>query len=176
MDRDGNLVAIRDTDGLIATPKSRKGSFSLERWMEADGDVRPVKAARGSKAFQCDASSCIALVKGRLVSHVFHPSALADDCRRAAILIASFPIPERCAQPDIVIDSRDLEERGAHTLRLTGSGIEVRTVAAGRGERPWVVSYRRREKIPATAPDGAAEKVPAAGSTHDGSGEAATGQ
>ncbi len=153
IEREGKLVAIRGADGRIATAESRKSAFSLERWMEADGDLRAVKAARGAKTFQCDGQSCIALVKGKLVSHVSHPSALADDCRRAAILIADFAIPDGCSQPEIVIDSRDLKEKGAHTLRITASGVAVETAAGERGRRPWAKSYRRRETIPAVAPD-----------------------
>jgi competence protein ComEC len=159
IDRDGKLVAVRDKDGAIATADSRKASFSLERWMEADGDPRPVKAARGSKTFQCDAASCIAIVKGKLVSHVQHPSALLEDCRRAAVLIATFSLPERCAQPEVVIDSVDLKQHGAHTLRVGPGGIEVRTVSKDRGDRPWVITHRRREKIPAI---GAEEDAPGA--------------
>jgi competence protein ComEC len=125
--------------------------------MEADGDERPVKAARGSKTFQCDAASCIAIVKGKLVSHLQHPSALLEDCRRAAVLIATFPLPERCAQAEVVIDRADLKQHGAHTLRVGSGGIVVRTVGEDRGDRPWVITHRRREKIPAI---GAEEDAP----------------
>jgi competence protein ComEC len=176
IDRDGALVAIRDADGRIVTANNRKAGFSLARWLEADGDIRPIKAARGSKAFHCDASSCIALVKGRLVSHVIHPSALADDCRRAAVLIADFPLPEGCTRPSVVIDSRDLREKGAHTLRVTADDIAVRTVADMRGRRPWSSSYRRRQTIPAAVPDSAdAANGDAAGATLE-EGEALTAQ
>ncbi|WP_088342504.1 MULTISPECIES: ComEC/Rec2 family competence protein [Rhodomicrobium] len=153
IEREGKIVAIRDAKGLIATGDSRKATYSLERWMEADGDLRPAKAARGSKLFQCDGQSCIALVKGKLISHVSHPSALADDCRRAAILIADFPLPAGCTQPELVIDSRDLREGGAQTLRVGEGRISVRTVAEDRGRRPWAIGYRRRQTIPAVAPD-----------------------
>lgn len=149
IDREGELVAIRDKDGHIATAKGRKAGFSLERWMEADGDLRAAKEARGSKSFQCDASSCVAIVKGLLVSHVAHPSALADDCRRAAILIAGFAIPERCTQPRVIIDRLDLKEQGAYTIAISKGGVRIRTVAQQRGERPWVIGFRRRESIPA---------------------------
>ena len=153
VEREGNLVAIRDAKGLIAAAEGRKATFSLERWMEADGDLRPVKAVRGSKSFQCDGQSCIALVNGKLVSHVTHPSAYADDCRRAAVLIVNFTPPERCPQPEIIIDLSDLREKGAHTLRISEQGIVVRTVAGERGRRPWSVYAARRETIPAVAPE-----------------------
>jgi competence protein ComEC len=120
--------------------------------MEADGDGRPLKDARAAKAFQCDASSCVAMVKGKLVSHVHHPSALRDDCRRAAVLIAQFPIAEPCTQPEVVIDSLALQERGAHTMRVTQGGLVLETANAERGRRPWAPGHRRKEKIQAVAP------------------------
>lgn len=153
VEREGNLVAIRDAKGLIATGEGRKATFSLERWMEADGDLRPSKAARGSKSFQCDGQSCIVLAKGRLVSHVTHPAAYADDCRRAEVLIVNFTPPERCTQAQIVIDLSDLREKGAHTLRFSGQGIITRTVTGERGKRPWSTYTPRRETIPSVAPD-----------------------
>jgi len=148
IDRDGELVAIRDHNGAIATPDTRKSSFSLERWMEADGDIRPAKAARGSRAFQCDEAGCIAMVRGRLVAHVQHPSALTDDCRRAAILIATFALPDRCEGPEVIIDTVDLRERGAHMLSISPDAISVYSVNELRGARPWVTAYRRRQAIP----------------------------
>jgi competence protein ComEC len=84
---------------------------------------------------------------------VTHPSAYADDCRRAAVLIVNFTPPERCTQPAIVIDLSDLRERGAHTLRISEQGVALRTVARERGRRPWSVYMPRRETIPAVAPD-----------------------
>ncbi len=157
VDRGGELVAIRDQSGVIATANVRKGAFSLERWMEADGDIRSVKEARNSKAFQCDDASCIALVKGKLVSHVHHPSALAEDCRRADILIASFMLSERCDRPQIVIDKATLRERGAHSLVIGPDGIIARTALDERGRRPWVAEYDKREAIPAVMDDRADE-------------------
>jgi competence protein ComEC len=153
VDREGKLVAIRNADGLIETTKSRKASFSLERWMEADGDNRPIADVRGSKAFQCDEASCVAMVKGKLMSYVQHPEALAEDCRRVDILIATIPVAGPCQRPEIIIDRLSLREHGAHTLKITGSGIVKRTVSDVRGERPWVITYHRRERIPETFED-----------------------
>jgi competence protein ComEC len=151
VDREGKLIAVRDKDGRIATTNIRAAAFSLERWMDADGDHRPPKEVRGAKTFQCDSASCVAMVKGKLVSHVHHPSALRDDCRRAAVLIAQFPITEPCTQPEIVIDSLALAARGAHTLRVTREGLLLDTANDNRGERPWALPQRWREKIPAIA-------------------------
>ncbi len=153
VDRDGRLVAIRGADGLIETAKTRRGSFSLKRWMEADGDSRPVDKARNSKAFQCDDASCVAMVKGRLMSFVQHPEALAEDCRRADILIAAIAVMQPCPGPEIVIDAVSLRQFGAQTLKIMDRAIVRRTVGAERGNRPWAVRYDRREKVPEIGKD-----------------------
>lgn len=151
VDRDGRLVAIRGAGGMIETANTRRGSFSLERWMEADGDDRPLEAVRGSRAFQCDDVSCVAMVKGKLMSFVQHPEALREDCRRADILIAAIEVRQPCPGPEVVIDQLSLRQDGAHTLKITDPGIVKRTVREMRGDRPWVVGYNRREKVPEIA-------------------------
>ncbi|HKJ61968.1 MAG TPA: ComEC/Rec2 family competence protein, partial [Hyphomicrobiales bacterium] len=151
VDRDGKLVAIRGVDGIIETANTRRGSFSLERWMEADGDDRELKAVRGSRAFQCDDASCVAMVKGKLMSFVQKPEALGEDCRRADILIAAIPVAQPCPKPEIMIDALSLRQFGAHTLKMTDQGIIKRTVREERGERPWVTGFNPREKVPEVA-------------------------
>jgi competence protein ComEC len=149
IDREGQLIAVRLEEGNLSAPKSRKGEFSLKGWLEADGDGRPPRDVAKGQGFQCDEQSCLALVRGRIVAHVFHPGALADDCRRAAVLIASLAVTENCPGPQMVIDARDLWEGGAHTLTIdpvTGA-IMAQNVAKARGHRPWVVIRRRRELI-----------------------------
>jgi competence protein ComEC len=148
VDRDGKLVAIRGVDGSIETANTRRGSFSLERWMEADGDDRPLEAVRGSRTFQCDEASCVAMVKGKLMSFVQHPEALGEDCRRADILIAGIPVTQPCPKPEIVIDTFSLREFGAQTLKITEHGVIKRTVREERGDRPWVTGFNPREKVP----------------------------
>ncbi len=158
VDREGKLVAIRNAEGLIETPPTRKAGFSLERWMEADGDGREASEARGGRAFQCDDSSCVALVKGRVVAFVTHPSALADDCRRADVVIADFPLRAFCAGPSVVIDRLDLMEKGAHMVMIGPERLEVSTAADKRGERPWVLQFRRRQTVPETVDETGADQ------------------
>lgn len=149
VDRDGKLVAVRDHKGQIAVRKTRKATFSLQVWMEADGDARTVKQARDGAGFQCDGKSCVVSVRGKLISHVLHPEALAEDCRRASVLITALRLPQsdHCTQPDVVIDGRGLQEKGAHLLRVRDGEIVVDYVAAHRGNRPWSYKAGRRERI-----------------------------
>jgi competence protein ComEC len=173
IDREGQLIAVRLKNEQLSAPKTRKGEFSLKAWLEADGDGRvPRDVAKGT-GFQCDEQSCLALVHGRIVSHVFHPAALADDCRRAAVLIASVPVSEPCVGPDLVVDARDLWENGAYLVRVgegRGPGsVLKKTVAETRGIRPWVIRRHRRELLPPVAEE------PRSASKTPGSDDDATG-
>lgn len=131
IDREGQVIAVRMADGRLSAPKTRKGEFSLKAWLESDGDARKPREAAKGEGFQCDEHSCLALVRGRIVSHVFHPAALADDCRRASVLIASIPVTEPCPAPLVLIDARDLWEKGARTVFLGGSAGASGRVAGG---------------------------------------------
>ena len=72
------------------------------------------------------------------------PSALADDCARAGILILTMPRPGACAAQGPVIDIYDLRDKGTHTIRFDGQRIAITTVAEIRGSRPWTSSPRLR--------------------------------
>lgn len=159
VDREGYLIAVRMKDGQLFAPKTRKAEFSMRAWLEADGDARPPREVMKGSGFQCDEQSCLALLRGKILSHVTHPAALADDCRRAAVVVSPLPVAQPCPHPAAVIDARALWEKGAHALYIEPGGIRVETVAESRGRRPWVTVRSRRELIaPAPAEPGGAGK------------------
>ncbi len=154
VDREGQVIAVRLKDGRLSAPKTRKSEFSLKAWLEADGDARPPRDVAKGSGFQCDEQSCLAVIRGRIVSHVLHPAALAEDCRRAVVLTA-LPVTGSCPGPQVIIDKHSLWEKGAQTIRFdremgeegVGPGIRIETVAEGRGVRPWAIVRHRRELI-----------------------------
>lgn len=160
IDREGKVMAVRNAQGLLTAPPGRKGSYSLERWLEADGDARKAKDAARGEAFRCDGLSCVIAVKGRIISFVQQPAALPDDCRRASIVIAPTALGSGCSGPELVIDKIALWEKGAHAIYTGANGLSVETAAAARGDRPWVVKRHRRDLISplpeAPRPEGAA--------------------
>ncbi|MGH6815092.1 MAG: ComEC/Rec2 family competence protein [Hyphomicrobiaceae bacterium] len=135
--RDGHLMAVRTPERLLSAATGADTAFELQRWLEHDGDGRSVQQAVGGEGLRCDAVGCVAEVKGLLVALARHPAALADDCRRARVLILPFPRPAGCASPGLVIDFFALRANGTHALYIDGSRIVVRTVADVRGDRPW---------------------------------------
>jgi competence protein ComEC len=134
----GALVAVRGPDGKLEAMSARGGNFELKRWLEHDGDAREASDAAGGHVLRCDGSGCTATVKGTLVAVARHPSAFADDCVKARVVVAPFPAPEGCSGPAAVVDFPALRRGGTHALYFEETGaIRIETVAARRGDRPW---------------------------------------
>jgi competence protein ComEC len=148
VDREAKVVAVRDVQGKLQAPKSRKGSYALQQWLRADGDARKPKDVSNGIGWQCDAYSCLAQIKGQLVSFIAKPDAIQEDCQRASILVAPMDIRVPCPAPKLIFDKGALWEKGSAAITILGSGLAVSTAADSRGVRPWAPLHRRREIIP----------------------------
>ncbi|WP_246565025.1 ComEC/Rec2 family competence protein [Ancylobacter sonchi] len=92
----------------------------------------------GSVAARCDALGCVLPARdGRLVAYPLDPAALADDCRRAALVLTRFKAPADCAAEVVQLDRAG--EGAGTALRLEPDGrwrrIEARPPD---GTRPWL--------------------------------------
>jgi len=142
--RDGQVVAARRPDGNLTAIVQRGAQFELSRWLEHDGDNRSARdVAQAQSGFRCDSSGCTAVVKGQLVSVVRQSSALADDCRRAGLLILTMPRPGACRTDAVTVDLYDLRDRGTHAFYFEGGSFRVVTVGDARGNRPWTATTTR---------------------------------
>jgi len=148
VDRDAKVVAVRGKDGKLQAPKSRRAFYTIAQWLKAEGDERQPKEASMGAGWQCDAYSCVTLVKGKLVSFIAKPDAIREDCERVAILIAPMDILQPCPAPKIILDRGALWERGSATIEISGAGLILHTASERRGVRPWSPARRRREVIP----------------------------
>ena len=142
--RGGDLVALRGSDGLLGATRGSSGNFELGRWLEHDGDGRTPRTARESASFLCDGAGCVGAAKGLAIAIAQHPSATAEDCAKADILIGGPRRPRGCDGPLAVLDRATLRRDGTHMLYLEADpdGGKARiarteTVAARRGVRPW---------------------------------------
>ena len=77
------------------------------------------------------------IVKGTLVAVVRQASGMADDCRRAGLLILTIPRPQACRTDAVVADLYDFRNRGTHAFYFNDGSIRIVTVADVRGDRPW---------------------------------------
>jgi competence protein ComEC len=75
------------------------------------------------------------LAGGGVVALALRPDALADDCERAALVVAARQPPPACPSP--VIDLDRLRRQGAMALRLTRNGFAVDAVEPRGVDRPW---------------------------------------
>jgi competence protein ComEC len=147
--RDGHLVAARGADGRLWALPAAGAAFELQRWLERDGDGRTAREATSEDKFRCDGVGCLVSLKGKLVAVSRHPAALADDCRRADLLILAFPVPRGCERTSPTIDFFAARQGGTHTVRIDGGEYKISSVAASRGDRPW---SRRSASVLAEVP------------------------
>lgn len=142
--RNGEMVAVRGPDGLLAATGSRSGGFELTRWLQHDGDGRASRDVLRGRAFRCDGTGCTAAAKGLRVAVTRHPAALAEDCAKSDIVIAQMRTPRGCTAPMAVVDRWTLRRDGTHAIYLDKDAprgkariARIETVAAARGQRPW---------------------------------------
>jgi competence protein ComEC len=115
--RAGALVVGRNAQGVFeATPGQFGGGFELERWLGHDGDARKPLDAVGGALWRCDPTGCVGEINGVSVAVVRHPAAVAEDCRRAAVVILPFPKPDGCVGPALIIDQPKFDRGGTHAL------------------------------------------------------------
>jgi competence protein ComEC len=132
VDAEGEVVALRTADGLLAIHSARSNRFTVENWLAANG--LPPGARRG--AFDCDDNGCVGkLPGGALVAVPKTPSALLEDCGRAALVVSNRDVPEPCPSP--VIDRGLLAATGALALKKTATGWQAVPSRAPNADRPW---------------------------------------
>lgn len=144
VDREGKNVALIDERGRLWPGLPRAGGFSLAEWRRAYAtDEEPEAAEAPDEAaspWRCDEEGCTALHAGRRIALSLQPSALDEDCRRAQVLVALYPVPRRqppCSRLEAVIDIRDLKRDGAHAVYVDHDRLYTSSSGAFRGRRPW---------------------------------------
>ncbi len=140
VDAEASRVAVRLADGHLAVLGSDRG-FTVENWRRRAADSSTEK----SDAVQCDSLGCTVSVAGQGIAFARQAGALAEDCRRATVLVSAEPVRGRCAAP-VVIDRLDVWRGGAHSVRLTAKGPVVETAHDARGARPWVDTTGRQRR------------------------------
>lgn len=133
---DGRAVAVRGGDGRLHVMRTGKDVFVTREWLAADADARlPADAALGD-GVSCDEAGCVvAMADGRFVAMALRADALADDCARAALVVAARAAPSNCAAA--VIDRHRLRQQGALMLVRRGTRFDVTPARAYGTDRPW---------------------------------------
>jgi competence protein ComEC len=137
IDADGQSVAARAPDGTLRALSPRGNRFTLQRWLQADGDSRPAAHDSIRSGVNCDSLGCGMVMRGgdRIVVSS-DPEGLPEDCREARLVVTRARPPPDCAAQ--IIDLRALPSLGAVVLRRDGDGrLTVRSAREGTGHRPW---------------------------------------
>lgn len=135
---EGRLIAVRNASGELITNSRMAARHSAVEWAAQEGRMGRLTAAGEDSSAACDALGCMFTgPDGEKIAFVRDANALAEDCARAGILIASVPARD-CRGARLVIDMWDLRAGGAHALWLGPDSIRIETVAQRRGLRPWV--------------------------------------
>jgi competence protein ComEC len=139
VDRDAELVAVRDANGHLVLSAARRAGFSAETWLRRDADLRPQKAA-ATHPFDCDSDGCVARHPDiGLISAPRTWRGLVEDCDEAKIIVTDSYAPLACRVP-VIIDRSALQRRGSHALYTDARlpmGVRVVTACDVSGIRPW---------------------------------------
>jgi competence protein ComEC len=172
---DARLVAVRGADGGLAfstAGRPNTSSLTRETWLRRDGldsaAVWPTSGESADGRLACDPRGCVYIARAHVVAIARRAEALADDCRYATVLIATFNLRRPCTGPALAIDRAALLRDGGHALWLdrNGGGAVAASVRSSRGERPWVPrppappARPQPATAPAAEPQAAAPRVP----------------
>jgi competence protein ComEC len=139
---DAKLVAALAADGTYML-QGKPQKIDVETWTRRaaaseTGAPFPKHGSSADGSLSCDGLGCLYRARGRTVALLRDPQALDEDCRTADLVISPEPSRRRCRAATPIIDRFDLWRGGAHAVWLDPGVITIETVAAWRGERPWV--------------------------------------
>jgi competence protein ComEC len=135
------VVALRGHDGRLTMLKSgNNDGLAVGDWLSADGDARVATDRTLAQGFACDPDGCAGrLADGAIIAVARSPSALADDCSRAALVVTPRPPPPGCAA--MVVDRRSLRSTGALALFHRDGNFDVVATRPRELDRPWARRY-----------------------------------
>jgi competence protein ComEC len=133
---DGRTFAVRGANGKLAFHRTGSDTFATREWLAADADGRDVNDKGLGDGIACDPLGCIGkLADGRLVSYVFALDALEEDCRHAAMIVATRDTPRHCEAT--AIGRKQWREQGALALYRDGRGFSIEPARPLTYDRPW---------------------------------------
>ena len=146
LSNDAKVMAVLARDGTYMLSGGRSGSLLEETWTRRGGTepgARWPKLGRSEDdSLACDFLGCIYEAHGKRVALVRHAAALKEDCR-ADLIVSAVPARKICRRRSGVIDRFDVWRNGAYAVWLAPDGVQIQSVRAWRGDRPWVPSRRR---------------------------------
>lgn len=135
IERDGSGILVRGADGRLVLA-GKPSAFVLQQWLNAEGDNRKPGDATLRHGAACDDSGCVIRDKaGRSIAFAQDRLAVAEDCRRADLVITPVPWTAGCAAR--LIDRAALSRDGATALIAEGKGWRAHLSERTEIDRPW---------------------------------------
>ena len=148
VDDTARVFAVSDADGHLVLKPGRAGRFIREVWSdryEASAQPWPALGSADEKpGLSCDGDGCVLKRAGKTLLMAFTPTALAEDCGDADVIISVTAARDLCRKGRI-IDIIDLRRDGAVAVWLSENGLRIRTVKDSTGDRVWMRGVVRDE-------------------------------
>ena len=141
----GVVAALADDGRLLRTGGALDGRVA-DAWRKRAGAAgRPDKwpASGQAEGPGCDDAACVVRQAGRTVAILTGPGDIGDDCR-AADLVIDLVAERRCPLPTISLGRRSLRAARGLEIGFVPGGVELRSVASARGQRPWTGNAPQR--------------------------------
>ena len=139
IDRQADLVAVRDGQGKLAVSSPRRAGFVADSWLRRDADLRSQRQA-ATDLFSCDADGCVAdHPTFGLVALPATWRGVVEDCDEADILVTDMFAPVAC-RAAVIIDRGVLMRRGAHAVFAPDNRSQLPRIVSAcdvTGRRPW---------------------------------------
>lgn len=138
---DGKLAAVHTTHGQYQFSTLTAAKFERATWLRRAGlDLTGTRWPVQDGALRCDALGCVYQMAGQSVAIAHSLEAAQEDCWMVDVLITA-TFDQTCAGRALHITQQDLSAKGTHAIWLgeTGEAIRIKSVADGRGNRPWVL-------------------------------------
>ncbi len=156
---DGRTFAVRGADHRLAFHHTGHDTFAIREWLAGDANSRDAKDKMLGTGIGCDPSGCVGkLADGRSVAYVLAPSAFEEDCRQAALIVATRDPPADCAA--MVIPRNVWREHGAVAVRHAGPAFIIETARSPNFDRPWTPARKPRAATITSAPTNSTAPVP----------------
>ena len=139
-------MAFRNGSDELVFANSHKGRFAAEKWLQANGEETTFKEAVARTGWTCDARSCRAEVKGKVIGYFMEAEGTAPSCDGLDIIVAAYPLRGACKSVTTRIDRFDVWRMGSHAISINGNDLGIKTARGLSGSRPWVVVPEPRKK------------------------------
>ena len=130
-------IGVFSEKRMIST--SRQSTFAVDIWRRRAGEPEENGHDQAtSPKFHCDSLGCVMdATRIGTVALSNNAQSLAEDCRRADILVSRVRIPDDCSMPGLILGPKHIRAGGSIAIWLDGPAPEVVYSRKIQGNRPW---------------------------------------